>query len=748
MDGSAPPGRALILTSFNLYAEIVFPVPLKQVFTYGVPPALEGAIQPGMRCSVSFGRRQTVGLVTGLSRVAPKVPHLKSIDSLMDIQPCLTPDLLKLGQWMADYYYCSAGEALFAMMPSGYRKNPKVFLGLKSDAEQEAVESALAEAGKLRGVKWDNLRAGTVPVTARTKPLMEALKKAGLLELKLGEPGEMKAREKQSHETKKGPPLHPQQASALGAIEAALAEGGFKTFLLQGVTGSGKTEIYLRAIALVLAAGKQAIVLIPEIALTPQTVERFTSRFGDRVAVLHSRLSAGERVRQWESMATGDASVVVGARSALFAPAKNLGLIVVDEEHESSYKQDDSPRYNARDAAIKRAQLVGGIAVLGSATPSLESLHNAKAGKYGLLLMPDRVNQKPLPKMRLVDLKEEWKARGADRPILSLPLEEAVRQTLAKGEQTLLFLNRRGFSTVALCLQCGEQLQCPSCSVPVTFHKSGGTKNEATLLCHYCNWQGPLPEKCPACKGGPIRLVGLGTEKIEEEIARKFPEARVARMDLDTTRKMGSHEAILKRIVKKEVDILIGTQMVAKGHDFPGVTLVGVVGADTGLALPDFRSSERVFQLLVQVAGRAGRADKEGLIYLQTFNPEHPSIQAASVYNFQAFGEQELALRKMLFYPPFSRLGLLVYRSKTEKQAAQAAEQAARFLRSQKTLGVEVSGPAPAAIAKLRGQYRYQILIKSEKPGPIRQALALMDQTIETPKGVFRVVDLDPQSLL
>jgi primosomal protein N' (replication factor Y) len=736
------------LPSFNLFAEIVFPVPLKQVFTYGVSPALEGSIQPGMRCSVSFGRRQTVGLVTGLSRVAPNVPNLKSINSLMDIQPCLTPDLLKLGQWMADYYYCSVGEALFAMMPSGYRKNPKAFLGLKAEAQREAVESLLAQAGALRGVKWDNLKAGTVPVTARIKPLMEALKKSGLLELKLGEPGEMKSREKQTHETKQGPALHPQQQAALSAIEGALKEGGFKTFLLQGVTGSGKTEIYLRAIALVLEAGKQAIVLIPEIALTPQTVERFTSRFGDRVAVLHSRLGAGERVRQWESMATGDASVVVGARSALFAPAKNLGLIVVDEEHESSYKQDESPRYNARDAAIKRAQLVGGIAVLGSATPSLESLHNAKAGKYGLLLMPDRVNQKPLPKMRLVDLKEEWKTRGADRPILSLPLEEAIRETLAKGEQTLLFLNRRGFSTVALCLQCGEQLQCPSCSVPVTFHKSGGTKNEQTLLCHYCNWQGPLPEKCPSCKGGPIRLVGLGTERIEDEIAKKFPEARVARMDLDTTRRMGSHESILKKIMKKEVDILIGTQMVAKGHDFPGVTLVGVVGADTGLALPDFRSSERVFQLLVQVAGRAGRADKEGIIYLQTFNPEHPSIKAASVYDFQAFGEQELALRKMLFYPPFSRLGLLVYRSKVEKNASQAAEQTARFLRAQKGSGVEIFGPAPAAIAKLRGQYRFQILMKSEKPGPIRQVLALLDSKIETPKGVLRVVDLDPQSLL
>ncbi|MGH7739231.1 MAG: replication restart helicase PriA [bacterium] len=494
--------------AFNLFAEIVFPIPLKQAFTYGVPTALEGTIQPGMRCLVSFGRRRTVGMVSGLSKTPPPVQNLKSLDTLLDVEPCLTPDLLQLGRWMADYYYGSVGEAFFAMIPSGYRKNPKAFLGIREGTGREAVDKVLAGVGPLRGVKWETLSSSTVPVTARTKPLMEALEKEGLLDLRMGEPQAMKkatARPMTSGE--KGPALHDQQQQALSAIEAALGEGGFKTFLLQGVTGSGKTEIYLRAIALVLAAGKQAIVLIPEIALTPQTVERFTGRFGDRVAVLHSRLSPAERVRQWESMATGEASVVVGARSALFAPAKNLGLIVVDEEHEASYKQDDSLRYHARDAAIKRAQLVGGVAVLGSATPSLESLQNAKSGKYGLLQMHDRVNRKPLPRVRVVDLKEEWRIRQLDRPILSLPLEQALRETLAKGEQSLLFLNRRGFSTMILCLQCGEQQHCPSCSVPVTYHKTGGARDGATLLCHYCNWQGPLSENCSACKGGPVRLV-------------------------------------------------------------------------------------------------------------------------------------------------------------------------------------------------------------------------------------------------
>jgi primosomal protein N' (replication factor Y) len=736
--------------SFNLYAEIVFPVPLKQVFSYGVPESLEAFIQPGVRCSVSFGRRQTVGIVTGLKNDAPpKVQNLKPIDSILDTEPCLTPDLLKLGLWIADYYYCSVGEALFAMLPSGYRKNPKAFLALKAEASQLEVEKILAEKGPLRGVKWESLRLGTIPLTVRTRPLAEALKKAGLLELRLGEPGETRVpKPGVFHEIQKGPALHTQQQTALTAIESSLEKGEFKTFLLQGVTGSGKTEIYLRAIAEVVKKGKQAIVLIPEIALTPQTVERFTSRFGDQVAVLHSRLTPVERVKQWERVASAEAAVAVGARSALFAPAKNLGLIVVDEEHDSSYKQEETPRYNARDAAIMRAQLCSAVAILGSATPSLESIQNARLGKYVLLSMADRVNKKPLPKIKLVDLREEWKSRNQDRPILSLPLEEAIRENLAKGEQTLLFLNRRGFSTLILCLKCGEQMHCPSCSVPVTFHKSGGSQDRPILLCHYCNWQGPLPETCPACKDGAIRLVGLGTERIEAEMAVKFPEAKIARMDLDTTRKAGSHEAILKKFGQKQIDVLIGTQMVAKGHDFPGVTLVGVIGADTGLALPDFRSSERVFQLMVQVAGRAGRAEQEGIIYLQTFNPEHSSIQAAATHDIKTFAESELQLRKALFYPPFSKLGMIIYRSKYEKKAQTMAEKAANFIRAQKNAGVVISGPAPAAIYKLRGQYRFQLLLRAEKPAPIRNLLALLDQKMPTDPGVFRVVDLDPQSML
>ncbi len=734
------------------FADIVFPVSLKKSFSYRVPESLHGLVSPGMRCSVSFGRRQTIGLVTGLAnQTTAPVKSLKPIDSLLDTEPSLTPDLLKLGQWIAEYYYCSVGEALFAILPSGYRKAPKAFLRLLPEAEDQKVEALLGKLGKLRGVNVEKLKSGKVPLTARTRELADALKKEALGDLKLdGSFDGSRIKRKVGNATEQAPPkLHAQQQSALDAISGPLNLSTFQTFLLHGVTGSGKTEVYLRAIAQVIEKGKQAIVLIPEIALTPQTVDRFTGRFGDRVAVLHSRLSSGERTLQWQRFALGEAKVAVGARSALFAPAQDLGLIVVDEEHEGSYKQEDAPRYHARDAAVKRAQLCGAVALLGSATPSLESVQNARSGKYTLLSLPERVNRKPLPRVKVVDLKEEWNIRKEDRPVLSLALQEAIKETLDKKEQGLLFLNRRGFSTLALCLKCGEQVQCPSCSVPVTYHKGRFLGGENVLLCHYCNWMGPIPTKCAKCGDGQVKLVGLGTEKVEAELKEKFPGARVERMDMDTTRGVGSHEAILNRFRRREIDLLVGTQMIAKGHDFPGVTLVGIIGADTGLALPDFRASEKVFQLLVQVSGRAGRADKEGAIYLQTFHPNHMCVQAAMRHDNEGFWETELELRKALEYPPFVKLGLLVYRAKEEKKAHQAAEKAAEILRKEGgRLKVEVVGPAPAAIFRLRNQYRFQILLKCEKPQPLRQLLALLDSKMETPSGVFRAVDLDPQSML
>jgi primosomal protein N' (replication factor Y) (superfamily II helicase) len=733
------------------FAEVVFPIPLKQTFSYRVPEKLKGVAAPGMRCFVSFGFRQTVGFITSLTIKPPEnIKKVKAIDSLLDTQSTLTPDLIKLGEWIADYYYCSLGEALFAILPAGQRKNPKSVLELTPEglAHVEKVETILGEVGPLRGVNWKSLQKGTVAVSPRTLALAEALKREGLgVIMVAGKKTESGGGEKLLLGKSTTPPqLHLQQAAAFKAIGQALDEGVFKAFLLQGVTGSGKTEVYLRSIAEALEQGKQTIVLIPEIALTPQTVDRFTGRFGDQVAVLHSRLDPEERAKHWRRLAEGKAKVAIGARSALFAPVPRLGLIVVDEEHEASYKQDDSPRYNARDAAVKRAQLCGAVALLGSATPSLESIKNAREGKYGFLTMPDRVNQRPLPKVRVVDMKEEWSVRSGDRPVLSMPLAEAIKENLERHEQSILFLNRRGFNTVILCMKCGEQVQCPNCSVPVTSHRVNGA---IELLCHYCDWRGPVPAKCPGCGDGSVRLVGLGTERLEEEIRSKYPQARVERMDLDTTQQKGSHEEILGRFRRHEVDILLGTQMIAKGHDFPGVTLVGIVGADTGLALPDFRSSEKVFQLLVQVSGRAGRAEKEGIIYLQTFNPGHSSVKSASTHDMDGFWAAELELRRALGYPPFSRLGLLVYRSETEKKAYAAAEKAAAFLEKEAgKLGVEIRGPAPAGIFKLRGHYRFQILLKSEKSQNVRKLIQKLDSEVETPSGVFRVVDIDPQSML
>ncbi len=735
------------------FVEVAFPLSLKQVFSYRVPESLQGLVKPGMRVSVSFGRRHTVGLVTRLTAQSPAgVKNMKALESLMDTDPILTPDLLELGRWISEYYYCSLGEALFTALPGGYRKNPKAFLKLVPEAVEKSteVEALLEKVGKLRGVNLESLEEGRVPLTPRTRALAEALKESGLGQVNYSkESKSLKVSQKAPARPETIPKLHPQQEVAVQTIRQALNLGTFQTFLLHGVTGSGKTEVYLRAIAEVIQKGQQAIVLIPEIALTPQTLERFTSRFGDKVALLHSRLAQGERARQWSRMATGEAQVAVGARSALFAPAPRLGLIVVDEEHESSYKQDDVPRYHARDAAVKRAQITGAVAVLGSATPSLETVHNAQSGKYQRLHMPERVNQRRLPLIRLVDLKEEITSHGSrERPVLTLALETAIGETLAKGEQAILFLNRRGFHTLVLCTKCGAQVQCPHCSVSVTYHRGSGS-DPKPLLCHYCGWQGPVPARCQTCKDGDVKPVGMGTEKVEEEVMARFPKARVARMDLDTTRKQGSHESLLTKFRNHQTDILIGTQMIAKGHDFPGVTLVGVIGADVGLALPDFRSSERVFQLMVQVAGRAGRAEKEGFIYLQTFNPGHPALRAAMGHDTETFWNAELEMRKALDYPPFSKLGLIVYRSKDEKKALLAVTKAAEIMRREASqAGVEVWGPAPAPFSKLRGQYRFQILLKAKTPAPLRRLLIYVDEKMETPSGVNRAVDLDPQSML
>ncbi len=539
------------------------------------------------------------------------------------------------------------------------------------------------------------------------------------------------------------------QAAALNEITAAMDRCEHRIFLLHGVTGSGKTEVYLQAIARCLDGGRPAIVLVPEISLTPQMVERFKGRFGNLVAVLHSRLSEGERYDEWRQVKAGLVKIVVGARSAVFAPFSDPGLIVIDEEHENSYKQEDNPKYHAREVAVARARLSRGVVVLGSATPSLESYARAVEGRYRLLHLAGRVTGQPLPKVRLVDLREEIEA--GHRGIFSRLLVEKIGETLERKEQVILFLNRRGYSTFVVCRECGLVLKCPGCSITLTLHAG-----DNVLRCHYCNYRCRVPDRCPQCGGGKIRHFGTGTQKVEEEVARWFPAAGVARLDVDTTSGKGSHERILDRFKAGRVDILVGTQMIAKGLDFPGVTLVGVITADTALNLPDFRAAERTFQLLTQVAGRAGRGEAPGEVIIQTYNPEHYSIVHALAHDYHGFYQAEMKIRAALEYPPYCGLVRIVISGTEENRVIRGAELLAETLRravSSQSLGVSqpLLGPAPAPVSRLRGKFRWQVCLRG-KPGPlVRRLVRSAVQQFEA-GGLFNrlgvSIDADPLGMM
>jgi primosomal protein N' (replication factor Y) len=500
-------------------------------------------------------------------------------------------------------------------------------------------------------------------------------------------------------------PLTDEQRKAISPIFDALEEERHETFLLYGVTGSGKTEIYLQSIQKVLEKGKEAIVLVPEISLTPQMVHRFKSRFGDDVAVLHSGLSIGEKYDEWRKILKKEAKVVVGARSAIFAPFENIGIIIIDEEHETSYKQEESPRYHARDIAIKRAQHFACPVILGSATPSLESYARAQKGVYHLLTLKNRMNQRDLPEVEIVDMREEL--RAGNRSIFSRSLFEKLKDRVEKGEQTVLLLNRRGHSSFVMCRDCGYVVQCPHCDISLTYHHYS---NE--MKCHYCGYETMAPSVCPECGSQYIRYFGTGTQKVEEELGKLLPEARVIRMDVDTTRKKGAHETLLRRFSEGKADILLGTQMIAKGLDFPNITLVGVLSADTMLHLPDFRSSEKTFQLLTQVSGRAGRHELQGEVVVQTYTPEHYSIQLAGQQNFERFYQREMIVRKMGGYPPFYYLALVNVSHENPLTAASVTEKITKFIRSRLSNKTVVLGPTASPIPRINDRYRYQCLIK------------------------------------
>jgi primosomal protein N' (replication factor Y) len=537
--------------------------------------------------------------------------------------------------------------------------------------------------------------------------------------------------------------LNPHQLLAYQQIEAALHANQFRAFLLQGVTGSGKTEVYLRAIDACLVLGRGALLLVPEIALTPAVAGQFANRFGDRVAILHSAFNDAERAEQWRRIRGGQAGVVVGTRSGVFAPVRNLGLIVVDEEHDHSYKQQETPRYHGRDVAVYRAQQCGASVVLGSATPSLESRYNVERGKYQLLELPERIEQRPLPSVELIDMRQEF-LETRQTATFSRRLKEGVSEKLASHEQVMLLLNRRGFSSFVTCRACGWRMECPNCSVTLVWHR-----RDRRMLCHYCNTAQRTPSRCPQCDSEHLQFIGTGAEKAEDELHREFPEARIARMDRDTVSGKRHFESILNGFRDGDYDVLVGTQMIAKGHDIPNVTLVGIVSADIGLGLPDFRAAERTFQLLTQAAGRAGRGDLAGTVLIQTVNPEHYAVRFAAAQDYQLFYEKEIQFRRLMRYPPFSALANVLVRSEHQEQAlAMSAELGA--LLDPPPEGLKVLGPAEAPVPRLRSEFRYQLLLKAASRKKLNEVLqTLRRHALDRKWGATALmIDVDPMTLM
>ena len=537
--------------------------------------------------------------------------------------------------------------------------------------------------------------------------------------------------------------MNPHQQAAFDRIGAALEAKQFQTFLLQGVTGSGKTEIYLNTIEKALALGCGALMLVPEIGLTPAVAGQFHHRFGARVAILHSAFHDSERAQEWRRIRSGEAQVVVATRSGVFAPVKNLGLIIVDEEHDQSYKQQETPRYHGRDVAVVRARDRGAVVVLGSATPSLESRHNAERGKYERLLLPERVESRPMPVVQVIDTRQEF-LETRKQATFSRALTEAVTGRLENNEQSMLLLNRRGFSTFMTCRSCGERLECPNCSVTLTFHR-----RDRRMLCHYCNFSSRVPERCPKCDSDHIQFLGVGSERVEDELHGAFPRARIARIDRDTTGGKKDYEAILAKFRDHEYDILVGTQMIAKGHDIPNVTLVGIVSADTGLGLPDFRAAERTFQLLTQAAGRAGRGTQPGIVLMQTVNPDHYAIRFAAEQDYEKFYAKEIEFRRLMHYPPFGALANVIVRGTKEEEALAHSAALGRLLNPAPE-GVKILGPAVASLARLKNEYRYQMLIKTSSRKRLTEILGQVRTFAAAEKWnpTSLVIDVDPMTIL
>lgn len=722
---------------------------------YRVPEALWDKVAPGSRVRVPLRTRLIQGTVIELLNESA-VRGARDIQSVIAGTSLIRPRLMKLAHWMAEYYCCSLEAAMACLLPQVVRQ-AQVSARKRNFARliREISEGDFAALQRRAPRQADALRV--LKDAGRPLPVAEAAGSAGVSESvfraleRLGWISiEMEHVARDPHSSESFLPtvdlaLNPEQTTAMTAICSAIDQAASRPILLFGVTGSGKTEIYLQSIRHALDAGRTALVLVPEISLTPQTVERFKARFAviqQEVAVLHSHLSAGERHDEWYKIHDGRARIVIGARSAVFAPLERLGVIIVDEEHEGSYKQEEIPRYHARDVAVLRAREEGCAIVLGSATPSMESWQNVRTGKYQLLSLTQRIDDRRMPLIRVVDMRRTAKG-AASNAVFSPPLLAAIERRLAQGEQTILFLNRRGYSTTMLCHACGHVCQCPNCSVALTYHR-----DEEKLACHICGHSERAPRVCPECRDPGIRHAGIGTQKVEDAVRKIFPAARVARMDADAMVRRDAYRQTLGAFKQGEIDILVGTQMIAKGLHFPNVTLVGIINADLGLHIPDFRAGERTFQLLTQVAGRAGRGDLEGEVLVQSFTPFSPSIQFARHHDTDGFVEQELSFRQAFGFPPFSRMVLLTIRSQMRERAEFAAQTIARRLREAVPAGAALGEAVPAPLEKARGYFRFQISLRGSSIRPLSRAVQMQLAALPLPEDVFVAVDVDPVHLL
>ena len=679
-----------VVSGANLFAEVVFGIPVNKIFLYKIPDRLKPLCTKGIRVFAPFGRRNLIGYIVALQDKADI--ETKELIEILDDKPVVNEEMLKFTRWISDYYLCPWGEVIESAMP-------------------EWVDVKIVNKREIKRVKERSQKS---------------------------EVRSQKPKGKDSDF-----PLTTYQENVINKIKNKIDEEKHQVFLLHGVTGSGKTEVYIRATVEALKKGKKVIVMVPEITLTLQLFQRFSNVFVNRVAILHSGFTQRERYNEWMKVRNNEVDIVIGARSAVFAPFENIGLIIVDEEHDTAYKQDTNPRYNGRDIAIVRGKYSNAVVILGSATPSMESFYNSQTSKYEYLHLPGRIDKKSLPLIEIVDIK------GVN--IISDRLRSEMEKRIEKKEQTLLFINRRGSATFIQCSDCGYVWRCKNCSVSLTYHKK-----DNLCVCHYCGYSETVSDTCPQCKGYTINYKGKGTQKIEDEIRALFPNSNIERMDRDTVRKRGEAGRILKGIDERSVDILIGTQMIAKGHDYPGITLVGIVSADESLNIPDFRASERTFQLITQVAGRAGRGDINGDVILQTYNPDHYSVKCAKEYDFIGFYNQEGGLREALNYPPYSKMVSFRIEGSNEKGVEQFSHNFGKIL--DEIIGgqndIEKLGPSKAIIYKIRNRYRWQILLKGRKIGNLKKIVSKATEEAKirlqkTSKGNIKLdIDIDPINLM